>query len=161
MPRKTLISTEELTHETRKYIEMTYGDKYANALFNRPRKDWTDLEKVNYRNARSTVYTRLRVQLKKKAAKMWIETLTAGNLKPWLNNHGITVSTYYNGAIQFGCKKLADYLVRYYIENTLLPELEEEMNITGVQMAKGTSACCLNCLDFSRAEIKEVSNKTK
>lgn len=158
MTRKTLINTSELKQETRKYIEATYGSDYSNRLFAKPTKEWTDDEKINYRNARSTTYCRLRASLKRKAARMWAETLTAGNLKPWLNKHGIAVSRYYNGDIQFSCKKLADHLVRYYIENTLIPSIEQELNITGVKMTKNTSACCQNCLDFSRAEVKDVSN---
>ena len=158
MTRQTLINATELKQETRKYIEYTYGSDYAKRLFAKPIKEWADDEKINYRNARSLVYNRLRTNLKKKAAKMWVDVLTAGNLKPWLNKQGIAVITEYNGDIQFNCQKLADYLVRYYIENTLIPSIEQELNITGVQMTKNTSAHCRNCLDFSRAEVKDVPN---
>lgn len=155
MTKECLISKQELDSQTKHYIEITYGSDYCKKLYGKPRKQWDDDEVSRYKNARSTTYCRLRTSLKKKTAKMWIETLTAGNLKPWLNKHGIAVSRYYNGDTQFSCKKLANYLVRFYIENTLIPSMEKELNITGVKMTKNTSACCQNCLDFSRAKTKE------
>jgi len=151
MTRETLIPRAELEHQTKKYIECTYGSDYSNRLFNKPRKEWDEEEKIRYRNAKSCTYHRLRTQLKIKTAKMWTNTLTAGNLKPWLNKYGITT---YDGS-NYRCNRLADSLVKYYIENTVLPAMEKELNITGVKITKRISANCMNCLDFSRAKVKE------
>jgi len=151
MTRETLIPKSELEYQTKHYIDITYGSDYCNNLFNKPRKEWDEEEKIRYRNARSCTYCRLRSQLKTKAAKMWTNTLTAGNLKPWLSRHGINT---YDGS-NYSCRKLADSLIKYYIQNTVIPAMEKELNITGVKMTKNTSANCMNCLDFSRAKVKE------
>ena len=151
MTKETLIPKAELEQQTKHYIEITYGSNYCNDLFKKPRKEWDEEEKIRYRNAKSCTYHRLRTKLKKETARVWTNKLTAGNLRPWLSKHGINT---YDGT-NYNCCKLADSLVKYYIQNTVIPAMERELNITGVRMTKNTSAMCMNCLDFSRARAKE------
>ena len=155
MAKEQLIPKDELDYQTKEYIKDSCDKTTYDILFSTARKDWTKDQKELYKNARATIYARLRAELKRKSAKMWVETLTAGNLEPWLKNHGINVyKSYYSDDVYFGCKQLANQLVKHYIEKVIIPGLEKDLNITGVKMTRNTTSDCQNCLDFSRAQIK-------
>lgn len=149
-----LIDSQELDKKTKEYIKNEFGSSIYNQMYNTSKENWSENDKIRYRNARSSVYNKMRRELKLRSAKLWTTTFTAGNLEPWLKQHGIVT---YNGGIYYNCRRLADKLVRQYITDILIPKMKEELNIEGVRMTNNTTSNCINCLDFSRAKV--VSNE--
>lgn len=154
MQKEKLIKAEELHQRVVRNLSW-YKHKYSAEAFNllqdlSQKNKWPKELREDYRKERATVYTQMRTELRDKTAFLWLYQLDNGNIIDWLKTKGCFV--YSNGRID--CSKLADKLLEEYLKTVLVKELETNFNLTGVKVKNKVTARCRNCLDFSRAEIK-------
>lgn len=147
MTKETLIPKEILLESMMRVIEYQYCYKKSKAyeLVHKDKSLLTEEEKAILKSVRANCYSRLRRELVHKSISFW-KKFSAGNLEPFLNKFGLAFN-----CDNINCEVAADNLVRHYIENTVIPALEKELNIYGVRMIPNTKAHSYNCLDFSRA----------
>jgi len=107
------------------------------------------------RNARSVEYNRMRVELRKKKANFW-DNMSAGNLKKCLNADGMNI---HNGRVYF--TRNGEDVLKFWIENRVLPRLEKELGLTGIKVAKYVGGQCGNLFNFDNAKIKEDENESE
>lgn len=154
MQKEKLIDSKEL-HERVVSNLSWYKHKYSAEALNllkdpSQKHKWPKELQEAYRNEKATVYSQMRTELRDRSAFLWLYQLDNGNIIDWLKKKGCFV--YSNGRID--CAKLADKLLEEYLKTVLVKELETNFNLTGVKVKNKVTARCRNCLDFSRAEIK-------
>lgn len=154
MQKEKLIDSKEL-HERVVSNLSWYKHKYSAEALNllkdpSQKHKWPKELQEAYRNEKATVYSQMRTELRDRSAFLWLYQLDSGNIIDWLKKKGCFV--YSNGRID--CSKLADKLLEEYLKTVLVKELETNFNLTGVKVKNKVTARCRNCLDFSRAEIK-------
>ena len=152
MNNKTLVDCDELIRRTEEYINQIFGVwkiKYSE------RATWTDMERKKWKDTKAVVYARMRAENREKNRHMWIDQLGQGCFKEFFKKYGLTV---YQGQVRFldcGAPILTSYL-----NNVVLPALENEMNIKGVKVNKKRLSGLSNDLfNWERAEIKEVQQE--
>ncbi len=143
-----LVDTEELIRRTEEYLNRNTIDKYDYKEY----KSWNDYMKANWKSTKANIYARMRAENKEKNRHMWIDQLGQGCFKEFFKKYGLTV---YQGQVRFfDC---GAPILTSYINNVVLPALENEMNIKGVKVnRKRLSGLSNDLFNWERAEIKEV-----
>ena len=155
MQKEKLIKTEEL-HERVVHNLCWYRCKYSDETWNllkdlSQKRKWPKELRENYNKEKANEYARMRTELRDKTAFLWLYKLDNGNIIDWLKKKGCSVDQ--SGRVD--CSKLANKVLEEYLKTVLVKELETNFNLTGVKVKNKVTARCRNCLDFSRAEIKD------
>lgn len=154
MQKEKLIKAEELHRRVISNLSWRrrrYSDETWNLLQDLSQKSkWPKELRSDYNKEKANEYARMRAELRDKAGFLWLYQLDNGNIIDWLKKKGCSVDQ--NGRID--CSRLADKVLEVYLKTVLVKELETNFNLTGVKVKNKVTARCRNCLDFSRAEIK-------
>ena len=143
-----LVDTEELIRRTEEYLNSNTIDKY----YYHERKTWDEHKKLNWRNAKSNIYARMRAENQRRNRHIWIDQLGQGCFKEFFKKYGLTV---YQGQVRF--LDCGAPILTSYVNNVVLPAIEKEMNIKGVKLnRKRLSGLSNDLFNWERAEIKEV-----
>lgn len=113
------------------------------------RKTWDETVKNEYKSVYSSHYHEMREHEKRKRANFWINIANNGTLQQILDKYGLGV-TYMNTI----CTKDAGAkLVRYMLENVIIPEIEETLKIKNLKPTRNVTALKQSLLDFEDVEI--------
>lgn len=158
MQKKSLISETELKNGIVKSLmyDHAFNKREALTLVNKTVK-LDEEQKALVKRVRANVYCKLRAKLKRNSLKTW-QSLLCGNLETVLRKHNLHIN--YDNT-QINCINLADRLVRDYLKNVFIPDLEKELNVCGVTVTRNACANCHNCLDFSKAFAGESTEQLK
>jgi hypothetical protein len=81
-------------------------------------------------------------------------TCNSGGLQQVLAQHGLQL--YSDGTVRDrGCSKV---LLKHYLENVVLPDIEKQLGITGIKIHKNPSILTQNLFEWYKAEIKQEQN---
>ena len=149
MTRETLLDKKEYDRRVREDINSKTRWAMSSGFNYDDKKTWTENDKREIRNSKSNIYTQMRNELKNKCNKFWINN---GNIKGFLNKFGLTV---YNGNVR--CYDSGALIIKFYLENVVLPAIEKEIGITNIKLKRRCSALSNDLLDFTQAKIIETT----
>lgn len=113
------------------------------------RKTWNDSVKNEYKSIYSSIYNQMRNEEKRKKVNFWINIAGNGAFEQILDKYGLGV-TYMNTI----CTKDAGAkLVKYMLENVIIPEIEETLKIKNLKPTRNVTALKQSLLDFEDVEI--------
>lgn len=143
-----LINKDELIRRTEEYLNQWKGNtplKYSE--FN----TWGDIDKQRWKNAKATVYARMRSENREKMKDFWLKQMDNGSFQAFFHNCGLRICC---GKVIF--EDNAAPILTSYIKNVVLPKLEKEMNVKGVKLrSKRISGMTQDIFNWEHAEIKE------
>lgn len=113
------------------------------------RKTWNESIRNEYKSIYSSHYHEMREQEKRKRANFWINVANSGTLQQILDKYGLGIS--YMNTIH--TKDAGAKLVKYMLENVIIPEIEETLKIKNLKPTKNVTALKQSLLDFEDVEI--------
>ena len=97
-----------------------------------------------------------RTQKEKKMRHFFTHTCNSGGLNQILAKHGLRLCGMDGLVRDNGCSKI---LLKHYLEQVVLPEIEKELGITGIKIHKNPSMLTQNLFEWYKAEIKSTETK--
>ena len=158
MTRKTILDKEEFEKRIKERLEA--GKRYNPhdySFIDKPRKEWTNLDKIIYRNIRSTIYAEMRRELRDKRNRIWAMDITRSSINEVLNPLGLVMCR--DGNVR--CIQAGAPILKWFIEKFVLPQLRDKCGITGIKMRKNPTPNCYNLLDFTQADMDISLIKTE
>ena len=151
--RETKVNTTNIKQTVFDLLKRRYG--YSDNDLYKPKKEWSDGLKQDYRNEYSNQYNALRRERKQKKNDFWITMAGKGNIELILKQFGLKLN--YQNKIVF--KNMAREVLKSYLETIVIPKLEEVFNLTGIKVGKDTSPMCAGVLNLEDAEIKKDDSR--
>lgn len=150
MTRKSMIDSNELIKRTEKEVNCWSHNK---KIYYKERATWTDEEKVRWRNARSTVYARMRAENRDKTRNFWLKQMNNGLFEKFFEKYGLMI---YGDRVRFA--KCGSPILTSYLNEVVIPALEKEMGVSKVRLKSNYNTGMTNDLfNWELAEVKEVN----
>lgn len=150
MTRKTILDKEEFERRFQERLKaLKTHNPYMYDFVEKPRKEWDDEDKRNYRNTRSLLYCEMRRELLDKRNKLWAMDITRIGINEVLNSLGLKMCN--DGRVR--CINSGAPILKWFIEKIVLPQLKDKCGITGVKMRRNATPNCYNLLDFTQADM--------
>lgn len=151
MARETILNKNELKARTRaEFMSRTWKMGNPAALDFTNQNTWSTEWKHAYSITKAGVYAKMRAELKQKKAVFWTKLMDNGNIEVLLERHGIMLR---NGHTRF--KDNGMMMLKYYLENIVIPEIENEIGVYGIAPIKNRSPYAHNILSFENAHLKQ------
>lgn len=159
MVKSKYIDSDLLMKRTKEELKRYYHMD----LDSMPKKhsEWSEEQRINYRNVKSNVYNQLRSEAKEKAQDFWLNKMDTGLIKQELRNLGFIFNDYNNISIVCG-DHLKRFLLEHYVKEIVFPKLKEKFNLEGIKLKnRATVNTTSNILDFSDAHLVEENEESK
>lgn len=150
MTRKSLVDSNELIKRTEKEVNCWSHNK---KIYYKERDTWTDEEKLRWRNAKSTVYARMRAENRDKTRNFWLKQMNNGLFEKFFEKYGLMIC---GDRVRFA--KCGSPVLTSYLNEIVLPALEKEMGVSKVRLKSNYNTGMTNDLfNWEHAEVKEVN----
>lgn len=150
MTRKSLVDSNELIKRTEKEVNCW---SHTKKIYYKERDTWTDEEKLRWRNAKSTVYARMRAENRDKTRNFWLKQMNNGLFEKFFEKYGLMIC---GDRVRFA--KCGSPVLTSYLNEIVLPALEKEMGVSKVRLKSNYNTGMTNDLfNWEHAEVKEVN----